>query len=457
MWGGRFTTAPDAAMADLNSSLAVDRALWQEDLANSRAWATALSKVGLLTAHELTAIHGGLEKVAEFWLNPASPIAAMKDEDVHSANERMLREIIGDAANKVHTGRSRNDQVATDCRLWAMKTIKALKELLAQLIRVGLERSASEIDHLMPGYTHLQRAQPVRWSHWLLSHCWALSRDLHRADLVHASADACPLGSGAIAGNPFGVAREAVATDLGFSCITQNSMDAVSDRDFVLDFLAWANTTSLHLSRLAEDLCLYSTKEFGFVSLSDAYSTGSSLMPQKRNPDSMELVRSKCGRVLGNYTTLLVCMKGLPSTYNKDLQEDKRVLFDSAETMHQVLLVMKNALATLSIHPDRMRAALSTDMLATDLAYYLVRKGLPFRKAHEASGVCVKMAETAKVDLSALTLEQLKQASPLFEADVLQIFSFDSSVEQYTAEGGTSKSAVLQQIDRLQSFLADHA
>uniref|UniRef100_A0A8I3P007 Argininosuccinate lyase n=2 Tax=Canis lupus TaxID=9612 RepID=A0A8I3P007_CANLF len=376
LWGGRFVGAVDPVMEKFNSSIAYDRALWEVDVQGSKAYSRGLQKAGLLTKEEMDQILHALDKVAEEWAQGTFKVNP-SDEDIHTANERRLKELIGETAGKLHTGRSRNDQVVTDLRLWMRQDCSRLSALLWELIRTMVDRAEAEHDVLFPGYTHLQRAQPIRWSHWILSHAVALTRDSERLLEVQKRINVLPLGSGAIAGNPLGVDRELLQAELNFGAITLNSMDATSERDFVAEFLFWASLCMTHLSRMAEDLILYGTKEFSFVQLSDAYSTGSSLMPQKKNPDSLELIRSKAGRVFGRCAGLLMTLKGLPSTYNKDLQEDKEAVFEVSDTMSAVLQVATGVISTLQIHRENMARALSPDMLATDLAYYLVRKGPP--------------------------------------------------------------------------------
>ncbi|RME62460.1 MAG: argininosuccinate lyase, partial [Caldilineae bacterium] len=316
------------------------------------------------------------------------------------------------------------------------------------------ERASDEIDLLMPGYTHLQPAQPIRWSHWLLSHAWAWRRDADRLDDLLRRVNVLPLGSGALAGNPFPIDRTFLAQELGFADVTPNSLDGVSDRDFVAEFLFWATLTMVHISRWAEDLILYSSREFGFVTLADAYSTGSSLMPQKKNPDSLELLRGKSGRVFGDFSGLLMTLKGLPSTYNKDLQEDKEPLFDAVDALAGALPIAAGVLRTLTVHPERMRAALVPEMLATDLAEYLVRKGVPFRTTHHIAGEAVRLAEERGVGLADLSPEELRTLHPAFDDDVAQVWDYERSVEQRDAAGGTSRRAVLAQIDSLRAWLA---
>ncbi len=453
LWGGRFSGKTDPLMERFNASLRFDQRLWQADIVGSQAYALALTRAGILTKDEAAAIVEGLVQVAEEWETNTFVIAE-GDEDIHTANERRLTELIGPVAGKLHTGRSRNDQVATDVRLWLRDQIAVLDDYLRDLIATAADRAAAEIDVLMPGYTHMQPAQPVRWSHWLLSHAWAWRRDADRLSEVAVRVDVMPLGSGALAGNPFGIDRHVLAADLGFGAISANSMDAVSDRDFVAEFLFWAALMMLHLSRFAEDLIIYSSREFGFVTLADAYSTGSSLMPQKKNPDALELLRGKSGRVVGHLTGLMTMLKGLPSTYNKDLQEDKEPLFDAVESLAGALQIAHGVLSTLTIHPAHMTLALSPEMLATDLADYLVRRGVPFREAHHVAGAAVKMAEVQGVPLTELTLEDLQTLHSEFGADVDQVWRFAASVEQRNADGGTSHRAVSAQIEALRAWLA---
>ncbi|GIK76081.1 MAG: argininosuccinate lyase [Chloroflexota bacterium] len=452
LWGGRFTGKTDPLMEAFNASIDFDRRMWAADIEGSQAYARALQRAGLLTAAECEAIVAGLEQVAQEWAHGQFTLQA-EDEDIHTANERRLTELIGATAGKLHTGRSRNDQVATDVRIWLRGEIAHLRSHLNQLIGVAVERAAEEIDLLMPGYTHLQPAQPVRWSHWLLSHVWAWQRDAQRLDELTARVNIMPLGSGALAGNPFPIDRSALADDLGFEGITYNSMDGVSDRDFIIEFLFWATLSMVHLSRFAEDLIIYSSREFGYVTLADAYSTGSSLMPQKKNPDALELLRGKSGRLAGHLTGLVMTLKGLPSTYNKDLQEDKEPLFDAVASMSGALQIACGVLSTLRTNPAAMRAALTPEMLATDLAEYLVRKGVPFREAHHIAGAAVQMAEVQGVALSDLELSDLQKLHRAFDEDVSAVWSFDLSVERRDVEGGTSRRSVLAQLAHLRAWL----
>uniref|UniRef100_A0A8B9GDP4 Argininosuccinate lyase n=1 Tax=Amazona collaria TaxID=241587 RepID=A0A8B9GDP4_9PSIT len=366
--------------------------------------------------------------------------------DIHTANERRLKELIGDIAGKLHTGRSRNDQVVTDLKLFMRNSLSVISNHLLQLIRTLVERAAVEIDVILPGYTHLQKAQPIRWSQFLLSHAVALTRDSEHLGDVKRRMNVLPLGSGALAGNPLEIDRELLRSELDFASISLNSMDAISERDFVVEFLSFATLLMIHLSKMAEDLILYSTSEFVFVS-------GDSLMPQKKNPDSLELIRGKAGRVFGRLAAILMVLKGLPSTYNKDLQEDKEAVFDVVDTLNAVLQVATGVISTLQINKENMERALSPEILSSDLALYLVHKGMPFRQAHIDTGKAVHLAESKGIPINSLSLDDLKSISPLFGSDVSQVFNFFNSVEQYTAMGGTAKSSVSAQIDHLREQL----
>lgn len=452
LWGGRFVGDTDPVMEKFNASISYDQRMWDADIRGSKAYVKALEKAQLVTTDEMNSVLNGMNQISEEWAKGVFVIKP-EDEDIHTANERRLKELIGAPAGKLHTGRSRNDQVVTDMRLWLRDAISTLREDAVQLVSVMVERAATEIDVLFPGYTHMQRAQPVRWSHWILSHAVALSRDVERLQEIKRRVNVLPLGSGAIAGNPFDIDRDLLCKELGFDSISLNSMDATSQRDFVLEFLFWASLCLTHLSKMAEDLLLYSTKEFSFIILSDAYSTGSSLMPQKKNADSLELIRSKAGRIFGRCAGFMMTMKSLPSCYNKDLQEDKEAMFDCYDTLHAVLQVTTGVLSTLKINPPVMEAALSPDMLATDLAYYLVKKGVPFREAHGISGKAVFAAETRNVGLNQLTVEVLSSISPEFGEDVSSVWDYSTSVEQYSAPGGTAKTSVLAQIEHLRKWI----
>uniref|UniRef100_A0A3Q3E4U2 Argininosuccinate lyase n=1 Tax=Labrus bergylta TaxID=56723 RepID=A0A3Q3E4U2_9LABR len=433
LWGGRFVGNTDPIMEKFNASIAYDQRMWDADIRGSKAYVKALEKAKLVTTEEMNHIVQGLNQISEEWSQGVFVIKP-GDEDIHTANERRLTELIGAPAGKLHTGRSRNDQVVTDMRLWLRDSISTLTKNALQLISSMVERAAAEIDVLFPGYTHMQRAQPIRWSHWILSHAVALSRDVDRLKEIKKRANLLPLGSGAIAGTPFDIDRELLRK---------------------VEFLFWASLCLTHLSKMAEDLMLYSTKEFSFITLSDAYSTGSSLMPQKKNADSLELIRSKAGRVFGSCAGFMMTLKGLPSTYNKDLQEDKEAMFDCYDTVDAVLQVTTGVMSTLKINQSVMEAALSPDMLATDLAYYLVRKGMPFRDAHGVSGKAVFAAESKNIALNQLTVEDLRALCPLFESDVSSVWDYRSSVEQYSAPGGTAESSVAAQVEHLRNWMKE--
>ncbi|XP_059685057.1 argininosuccinate lyase isoform X2 [Gavia stellata] len=452
LWGGRFTGSRNPIMEMLNASITYDRRLSEVDIQGSKAYAKALEKAGILSKPELEKILSGLEKISEEWSKGVF-VVKQTDEDIHTANERRLKELIGDVAGKLHTGRSRNDQVVTDLRMFMRNSLSVISTHLLQLIKTLVERAATEIDVILPGYTHLQKAQPIRWSQFLLSHAVALTRDSERLGEVKRRINVLPLGSGALAGNPLEIDRELLRSELGFASISLNSMDAVSERDFVVEFLSFATLLMIHLSKMAEDLIIYSTSEFGFLTLSDAYSTGSSLMPQKKNPDSLELIRSKAGRVFGRLAAILMVLKGLPSTYNKDLQEDKEAVFDVVDTLNAVLQVATGVISTLQIKKVNMEKALCPEMLSTDLALYLVRKGMPFRQAHIASGKVVNLAESKRMAINKLSLDDMKTISPLFDNDVSQVFNIVNSVEQYRAMGGTAKNSVNAQIEQLRELL----
>lgn len=453
LWGGRFTGGLDPLMVTYNESLPFDRIIYAQDIRGSIAYARANSKIGILTPDEFAAIDKGFQQVLKEW-ETNTFIVKPNDEDIHTANERRLGEVIGtDIAGKLHTGRSRNDQVATGMRLWLRDQLRLLEEHLVSFLRVLAARSKAEISALMPGYTHLQRAQPIRWSHWLLSYGTAFTSDLERLRQLIPRVNKSPLGSSALVGNPFGIDRASMATELGFDGIINNSMAAVADRDFIVETLQWASMLMTHISRWSEDLIVYSTAEFGFVRLADAYSTGSSLMPQKKNPDSLELLRGKSGRVFGTMCGLMMSVKGLPSTYNKDLQESWETMLDGVKTTSDSIQIATGVLSTLSIDPVKMRAALSPDMLATDLADYLVRKGVPFRETHHISGRVVALAEKEGVPMDQLSVEQLKGVDNRFGDDVTSCFDYDASINKRTVIGGTSEKSVLEQIRVLEEVL----
>lgn len=454
LWGGRYEVETDALMHQLNRSLGFDARLWREDLTGSVAWANGLHGAGLLTETEREAIVNGLAQVGDEWAQ-GTFLVMPDDEDIHSANERRLTEMIGAVAGKLHTGRSRNDQVATDIRLYVRSEIERLVAEVRTLQQAFVEQAESGLGIVLPGYTHLQRAQPILWSHWLLQWFWMVERDIERLHDGYKRVNISPLGAGALAGHSLGVNREAVAAELGFADVTFNSLDAVSDRDFIIELLATTALLGVHLSRLAEDLILYASSEFGFIKLDPRYTTGSSLMPQKANPDALELARGKSGRLVGNLVTVLTLLKGIPSTYNKDLQEDKEPLFDTLDTLHALVPVMAGVVATVRPQAERMRAAIEDAMLATEVADYLVRKGMPFRQAHHAAGRAVALAETAKVTLRDLPFATYQEISPLFTEDLYTIFDIDYAVNAKSATGGTGRSAVEAQLAKAQQLIVN--
>ncbi len=451
LWGGRFSGSTAPALEAVNRSIGTDFRLWPFDLHASRAWAVALWGAGVLTLEESKLLEQGLDAVGARLRSGVQPIA--DDEDVHTMIDRMLHEEIGDVASKLHTGRSRNDQVATATRLWSMHAATQIGTAVQELQAVMLEHAEQLQGALMPSYTHLQRAIPVSGAHWMLSHFWPLERDRSRVADASKRAAVLPLGSGAIAGCAYPISRVLLQGSLGFAAVSQNSMDAVSDRDFVADLLFALSLLGVHLSRLSEDLILFGSSEFGFVGFGDAYTTGSSMMPQKRNPDALELARQSGARMLGDLTTLLATIKGLPTGYNKDLQEDKRVLFDAVDAMLLVLPAVSGTLAELRFRTERMRAAVSGTMMATDLADYLVGKGASFRDAHSVVGRLVRESEQRGLELHELAFDVFRDSHPRFEPDVFDALSPVRSTERREVEGGTGPAAVRAQIDAARQAL----
>jgi argininosuccinate lyase len=453
LWGGRFGSGPAPELDALNRSIGTDLRLWPFDVALSRAWAVALWHAGVLTLEESATIDAGLDVVAQRLGAGEAPIAS--DEDVHTMIDRLLHEAVGDVASKLHTGRSRNDQVATATRLWAMDACKSLDASVRSLQRTLLDRAVELGAVLMPSYTHLQRAQPVLAAHWMLSHFWPLDRDRARLETAERAASVLPLGSGAIAGCAFPVSRVLLQGSLGFAGVTRNSIDAVSDRDFVAELLFAASLLAAHLTRLAEDLILFGSSEFGFVQFGDTFTTGSSMMPQKRNPDALEIARGAGARVLGDLVSLLGTLKGLPTGYNKDLQDDKRALFDAVDTMVLVLPAVTGTIAELTFRPERMKGALTSSMMATDLADYLVEKGVTFREAHAAVGKLVREAEECRCELNTLPFESFTAAHSAFDREVFDALSAVRSVERREVDGGTGPGAVRAQIEAARASLVE--
>jgi argininosuccinate lyase len=452
LWGGRFSGKLNEGAFLLNTSLPFDKRLAMQDVRGSIAWAEAIARAGVLTEDESKRIISGLEAVeAEF--ESGSFAFAESDEDIHTAVEGRLGELIGLLAGKLHTGRSRNDQVATDFRLWMLDNLPMLEVAIAGLQSTLVALAEKHQSTLMPGYTHLQRAQPITLGHWLLSHFWALQRDRERLADLRDRVAILPLGCAALAGTAFPVDRTVLADSLGFDMPAPNSLDAVSDRDFVAEYLFCTAMVGVHLSKLAENVILFTTAEFGFFELSDAFSTGSSLMPQKKNPDMFELARGKAGTLIGLLSGMLATLKGLPSTYDKDLQEDKAPVFQATDTLLAILPVLAGALETMTVNGNRMLAAIDASMLATDLADYLVRKGVPFREAHGVAGKAVRVAAEKGISLDQLPLDVWQALGP-FDADVKDVFDPLKAVEGRNAIGGTSPQSVKEQIKKAKTYLS---
>lgn len=423
LWGGRFTGQTDPVMEKFNSSLKYDKIMWKEDLFGSEKYAEALQSCGILTEEECKLICEGLKQVAVEW-EEGTFVIQEGDEDIHTANERRLTELIGKAGGKLHTGRSRNDQVATDVRLWLRSKCHSILEQIQAVVITAASQAERYVDILQAGFTHLQPAQVVRYSHWLLSYIIPLLRDMERLKQLTSRVNVCPLGSGALAGHPFGIDRELLQHSLEFEDLSLNSLDATSDRDFVAEFMTWASLLMVHVSQFAEDVIILNMQQC--LKMSDAYCTGSSLMPQKKNPDALELLRGKAGRIIGNSTGFLCTLKGLPRAYNKDLQEDKEALFDTVSTVQDCMTILLGVVSTMEPVADKLKLKLVPEMLATDIAEYLVRKGLPFRETHHIAGAAVKLAETKGVPLDKLTVEDLKTLNPLFSSDVTKLWSYEN-------------------------------
>ena len=447
MWGGRFALGPSEALDALNRSLPVDHRLWPQDVAASKAWVHALCQAGVVTANEEAQLLGGLDRVADQLADGAA--VGAPDEDIHTLVERLLYNEVGGLAGKLHTGRSRNDQVATDLRLWTLDAIDHLDAGVAALGKTLVGKAKDGINAILPGYTHGQRAQPVRWAYVLLAHAWPLVRDRQRlADARRRTAE-LPLGSGALAGSGFPVDRVLLKEALGFRVVSPNALDATGDRDFVADVLFAIALIGTHLSRLGAELITYASGEFGFVTLADDFSTGSSLMPQKRNPDVFELARGKAGRMLGDLVALLTTLKGIPAGYQKDLQEDKALLFDACDTLATVLPAVTGAIETLTINADRMAAALDPPMRATDLADLLVEAGVPFRESHGLIGRLVRAAEHENVPLDRVPQNIANAIHPALGPALAQLGTWEQSVESRATPGGASRASVESQIEEL--------
>ncbi len=441
MWGGMFEGGADAVFRALNDSLPFDWRLVQEDVRGSIAWARAIASAGVFSEAELAEVVRALGAIGEEAVSLPAPPIESGAEDVHTWVEQRLIARVGDLGKKLHTGRSRNDQVATDLRLWAKSASDVLLEAVAAVRRALIDLAEREVDTPMPAYTHLQRAQPITAGHWALAYEAMLARDARRLVLARESADVCPLGCAALAGTTLAVDREAIARDLGFARAAENSIDAVSDRDFVLDLIHACAQCATHLSRLGEDLIIYASAEFAFVRMSDGVTSGSSLMPQKKNPDACELLRGSAGRVLGRYAGFAATLKGLPTAYNKDLQEDKESVFDAVDRTRACLVLAERVVAGLAFDRERCARAAETGFLnATELADYLVSKGVPFRDAHEAVGRCVRHAMGRGVGLEAIKV--IREVEPRVSDDAAAWLTVSRMLERRSALGGTSPARV---------------
>jgi argininosuccinate lyase len=454
MWGGRFASGPDAIMTAINASIGFDQRMYAQDIAGSRAHAAMLAAQGIISDSDAAAIGEGLLTVlSEIEGGKFTFSTAL--EDIHLNVESRLTEIIGDAGKRLHTGRSRNDQVAVDFRLWVRDQCDAAIVGLTELMRAFLAQAEAGVDWVMPGFTHLQTAQPVTWGHHMLAYVEMFARDRGRFEDARRRMNECPLGAAALAGTSFPIDRHATAKALGFDRPTANSLDSVSDRDFALEFLAASSICAMHLSRFAEELVIWSSAQFRFVRLSDKWTTGSSIMPQKKNPDAAELLRAKLGRILGATVALFTIMKGLALTYSKDMQEDKEQTFDAADTLMLGLAAMTGMVSDMTANRDVLRAAAASGFsTATDLADWLVRRlGLPFRDAHHVTGTLVAMAEKAGIDLPDLTLPQMQGVHAGITAEVFKVLGVDNSVRSRMSYGGTSPVRVAEQVARWKAAL----
>ena len=454
LWGGRFEDSPEAFTQSFGASLSVDREMWRSDITASIAHARMLGKQGIISQDDVDQIVEGLLGIADD-IEAGNFIFDDNDEDIHMAVEAELTRRIGDAGGRLHTARSRNDQVATDTRMHVKDQLLSVMDELLGLQQALVDVAIREQGTILPGYTHMQRAQPVLLSHHMLAYFWMLERDFKRLESAYGSADVLPLGSAALAGTTYDLDRDYVAEQLGFAEVSPNSMDAVSDRDFLLDADYACSVGMVHLSRLCEELIYWSSGEFGFVTMSDAYSTGSSIMPQKKNPDFAELIRGKTGRVVGDLMALLMTMKSLPLAYNKDMQEDKEGAFDALRTYHDSLRCMAGMVSTMEVDSDRMmKAAHGGFMAATDLADYLVTKGMPFRQAHEVVGKLVLECEKSGRTLQSLSADELKEHSELFDEGAIEAMDIRNVVSKRTTVGGTGDASVRNQLEKARGVLA---
>lgn len=454
LWGGRFEKEPDPLASRFGRSIHFDRRLWRADIRASIAHAKSLEKVGVFSSDELRLVISGFESLLSEGSEGGPKGMSLDAEDIHSEIERLLKEKIGPAASKVHAGRSRNDQVATAVRLYLRDELDAASVLLVELQKAFVAVAEKNLDTILPGLTHTQHAQPVTLAHHMMAYFYMFARDRERLEEIRSRVNTLPLGSGALAGSAFAVDRQAVAKELGFERVSDNSLDAVSDRDFVFETLSFASLTMLHLSRIAEEFVLWSTPEFRFVELDDSVTTGSSMMPQKKNPDCAELVRGKVGRVAGDLMSLTVTLKALPLAYNRDLQEDKERLFDAVDTLKDCVAVTSLMLEGARFNKERMRAAVDGDYSnATDVADECVRKGRSFREAHETVGRLVRYAIEQKKGLEELSLAEYRKFDERFDESILNVVKPESVVNQRSIAGGTAKSSVLKQIEKAKSLI----
>ena len=453
LWGGRFNKGSSSLLEQFNASIGFDNRMYAEDIAGSIAHSKMLNKIGILTVEEQEKIENGLIQIKEM-IDNGNFEFHISDEDIHMAVEKKLIELIGSLGGKLHTGRSRNDQVALDIRMYLKKEILNIKDLLKLLMEAIVEVAESNKDVIMPGYTHLQRAQPILFSHHMMAYYEMMKRDLDRLEDCFKRVDVMPLGAGALAGTTYPLDRHYVSELLGFSKVTENSLDTVSDRDFIIETNFVISMILMHLSRFSEELIIWSTSEFSFVEMDDTYSTGSSIMPQKKNPDVTELVRGKTGRVFGNLIGILTVMKGLPLAYNKDTQEDKEGVFDSIDTIKIVLEIFSPMLKTMKIKKENMKASIYEGFInATDIADYLAKKGLPFREAHKVVGELVSYCEQNNKLLTDLSYEEFKNSHSLFKEDIVKESSIEACINGRKTYGGTALSDVERQIENAKAFL----
>ncbi|MBN2040881.1 MAG: argininosuccinate lyase [Spirochaetes bacterium] len=455
LWGGRFSEASSGITERISESISYESRLYKQDIKGSMTHARMLKKIGILTQGELDDIIKGLSQI-QLEIESGDFQFRVSLEDIHMNIESALTDRIGEAGKKLHTARSRNDQIALDLRLYLREESGITKSMLTELVLLIAEIASKHTDIVMPGYTHLQIAQPVRFSHHILVYAWQLLRDIERLSGVIKACNIMPLGVGSLSGVNYKNDRQFLKDELGFEKITENSMDTVSNRDFVLDFLYFASVLGMHFSRLCEELVLWSTSEFNFIKLADKVTTGSSIMPQKRNPDVAELIRGKTGRLYGNLFSLLTSLKGLPLTYNRDLQEDKEPLFDSIDTVKLSIEGIHEMLSSMKINRERMTAQIYSNFsTATDLADYLVKKGVPFRESHEIIGSVVQYCEKDNADFFKLPLEKLKEFSDKFSEDIIEILNPEKSTERKESEGGTSTGEVVKQIDSIKKLIKE--